>query len=219
LVTGKFASAFPGGMPADEPAADAKKTGLKPAVAPHLTASTGSSTLIIVADTDWLLDDYSVRKVSVLGTNAVEPLNDNLSFAANALDYLAGSQDLISLRGKGTSLRPFKVVQAMATKANDKYEEKLGALESQLNDVQTKLTELQGKKTEGNRLVASPEMAKAIDDFQKQEAKLRGERREIRLALREGIDSLENRLLAINLLASPLLVCLFGVWFYRSRRR
>jgi hypothetical protein len=85
--------------------------------------------------------------------------------------------------------------------------------------VQAKLTELQGKKTEGNRLVASPEVAKAIEDFQKKEASLRGERRQIRLALREGIDSLENRLLAINLLASPLLVCAFGVWFYRSRRR
>src|SRR5262249_24561172 len=149
----------------------------------------------------------------------VQPLNDNLSFAANALDFLSGSQDLISIRGKGSSLRPFKVVQEMESKASEKYQEKLTALEAELNEVQTKLTELQGKKTEGNHLVATPEVTKATEDFQKQQARLRGERREIRLALRQGIDSLENRLLALNLLASPILVCAFGVWFYRERKK
>ena len=107
----------------------------------------------------------------------------------------------------------------MEAEAGAKYREKLTALETELNQVQAKLTELQGKKTEGNRLVASPEMAKAIDDFQKQQAKLRGERRDIRLALRQGNDALENRLLALNLLAAPLLIGGFGVWFHRSRRK
>ena len=155
----------------------------------------------------------------MLGQTAAEPLNDNLSFAANSLDFLSGSQDLISIRGKGNSMRPFTVVNEMTAKANEKYEEKLNALESQLSAVEAKLTELQGKQGQSNRLVATPEATKAIEDFQKQQAKLRGERREIRLALREGIDALENRLLAINLLATPLLVCLFGVFFYRARRK
>jgi len=35
-------------------------------------------------------------------------------------------------------------------------------------------------------------MTKAIEDFQKQQATIRGERREIRRALREDIDRLEN---------------------------
>jgi cytochrome c556 len=107
----------------------------------------------------------------------------------------------------------------MEADANKKYEEKLTALEAQLTEVQTKLTELQGKKGEGNRLIASPEVAKAIEDFQKQQASLQAERRKIRLALREGIDALENRLMAVNLLVTPLLVCAFGIWFYRSRKK
>jgi ABC-type uncharacterized transport system involved in gliding motility auxiliary subunit len=206
LVTGKFKTAFPGGMPANAKAG------------PFLRESTGNSTLIVVADTDWLFDEYSIRKMSLFGQTAVEPRNDNLSFAANSLDFLSGSQDLISIRGKGSSLRPFTVVRAMEAKANAQYEEQLTALEAQLDDVQTKLNDLQSKKTEGNRLVASPEETRAIEDFQKQSAKLRGERREIRLALRKNIDALGNRLLAINLLAVPLCVCVFGVWFQRSRK-
>jgi len=222
LITGRFRSAFPEGAPKDDAAAAGDKAAKPPApkpMAPPLKLSTGTSTLLVVTDTDWLFDDYSVRKFTFLGQATAEPINDNLAFAGNCLDFLAGSQDLISIRGKGNSLRPFTVVRAMQSAAEEKYREKLTGLEAQLNAVQAKLGELQGKKNEGNRLLASPEMTKAIEDFQKQENTLRAERRSIRLALREGIDALENRLLLVNLLATPLLVCAFGAWFYRQRRR
>lgn len=223
LITGKFKSAFPNGEPADEPKKDdaskPKSDSQTSTLSAHLSESKTSSTLLVVADTDWLFDDYSVRKYNFFGQTAAEPFNDNLAFAANSVDFLAGSQDLVSIRGKGSSIRPFNVVRRMEVEAQKKYQEKLTGLEARLSSVQTKLSELQGKKSEGNRLVASPEVAKAIEDFQKQSAQMKSERREIRRALREDIDALENRLLVVNLLASPLLVGAFGVWFYRSRRK
>ena len=93
LITGRFKTAFPDGMPKDEPSADKKDDAAPPAPAKapstlHLSESVGPSTLIVVADTDWLFDDYSIRKFNMLGTSAAEPLNDNLSFAANSLDFL-----------------------------------------------------------------------------------------------------------------------------------
>jgi ABC-type uncharacterized transport system involved in gliding motility auxiliary subunit len=223
LVTGKFKTAFPSGAPKDrEPAEkkDSKSTEKVPeASAPaSLRESKSSSILIVVADTDWLFDDYSVRKFNFMGQSAAEPFNDNLAFAANSLDFLAGSRDLISIRGKGNSVRPFTVVKRMEAEAAEKYKEKLTALEARINEVQGKLAELQSKKGEGGRLLASPEATRAIEDFQKQSSRMRGERRAIRLALREGIDSLENRLLVINLLGTPLLVCGLGIWFYFRRR-
>ncbi|HEY1764158.1 MAG TPA: GldG family protein [Opitutaceae bacterium] len=225
IITGRFKSAFPDGPP-KEPETPAEKKDEKAApkpepkpAAPSLKQSATSSTLIVVADTDWLFDDYSVRKLNFMGRTAAEPINDNLAFAANSMDYLAGSRDLISIRGKGNSVRPFTVVRTMEANAEEKYKEKLTALEARINEVQSKLTELQGTKNEGGKLLASPDAQRAIDDFQKQAATLRGERRGIRLALREGIDSLENWLLAINLLATPLLVCGFGIWFWFHYRR
>jgi ABC-type uncharacterized transport system involved in gliding motility auxiliary subunit len=215
LVQGRFRTAFPEGAPADAaavpPAAPGKSTTLK--------ESAATSTLIFVADTDWLMDAYSVRRLSFLGTQAAEPLNDNLAFASNVVEFLAGSQDLISIRGKASSARPFTVVRRMQAAAQRQYQEQLTALEARLAEVQGKLTELQGKKGEGNRLVATPEMAKAIEDFQKQQATMRGERRQIRAALREGIEALENGLIVLNLLVPALLVGGFGIWFHRRRRR
>ncbi|MBI5767007.1 MAG: GldG family protein [Verrucomicrobia bacterium] len=223
MVTGKLKTAFPDGAPKDEPKPDDKKDAPKTPdpkpQTPALSESKGTSTLFVIADTDWLFDDYSVRKMNFFGQTVAEPFNDNLALASNTIEFLGGSQDLISIRGKGTSLRPFTVVRSMEVEAQKKYQEKLTALDARLQQVQTKLSELQGKKTEGNRLVASPEVAKAIEDFQKQSATMRGERREIRRALREDIDRLENKLLALNLLASPLLVIAFGFLFHRARKK
>jgi hypothetical protein len=61
-------------------------------------------------------------------------------------------------------------------------------------------------------------MTKRVEEFQKQQAAKRGERREIRRALREDIDHLENKLLAINLVF-PSLVAAAGLFLYYSRRR
>lgn len=218
LVQGKFQSAFPHGRPAGDAGKDQPDPApAAPAAAP-LKESTDRSTLLIVADTDWLMDDYSVRRMNFLGVDAYEPLNDNLAFASNALEFLAGSQDLISIRGKGASLRPFSVVRHMEAAAQRKYQEQLTALEARLTEVQTRLTELQGKKTEGNRLVATPEIAKAIADFQSRQAGMRAERRQIRAALRADIELLEHTLLLLNLAAPVTLISAFGLWF-RHRRR
>ncbi len=222
LVTGKFKSAFPNGAPKDEPAADAAgKEDKKKDDAPKasgLTESKGTSTLFVIADTDWLFDDYSVRKFNFFGQTAAEPFNDNLALASNTLEFLGGSQDLISIRGKGTSLRPFTVVKAMEVEAQKKYQQKLSSVDAELNKLAADLAKLQGEKTTGNRLVATPEMTKRIEEFQKQQAAKRGERREIRRALREDIDRLENKLLAINLIF-PSLVAAAGLILYYSRRR
>ncbi len=219
LVTGRFRTAFPGGAPKDaEPAEKKDPRAPAPAASPALALSRTTSLLIIVADTDWLFDDYCVQKFDFMGQAAAKPFNDNLAFAANSLDFLSGSRDLISIRGKGNSVRSFTVVKRMEAEASEKYKEKLTALEARINEVQGKLADLQGKKGDSGKLLASPEAARAIEDFQKQAAEMRGERREIRRSLREGIDSLENRLLVINLLGTPALVCAFGAWFYRRRR-
>jgi peptidoglycan hydrolase CwlO-like protein len=63
----------------------------------------------------------------------------------------------------------------MEINANQKYQEKLSELETRLQSVQQKLSELQGKKGEANRLVASPEVTKAIAEVK--QAALRGVRK------------------------------------------
>lgn len=223
LIQGKLPSAFPNGEPEEpKPSPDKKSPAPTPTPAPtsaksaHLTESKTTSTLIVVADTDWLLDDYSVQ---MFGRNMASPINDNLAFASNSLEFLSGSQDLISIRGKGSTLRPFVVVKNMEVAANQKYQAQLSALETRLADVEKKLSDLQGKKGDANHLLASPEAQKTIEEFRQQEAQMHAQRREIRKALRDKIESLGNELLAINLIVPALLLLVFGFLFNRSRRQ
>jgi ABC-type uncharacterized transport system involved in gliding motility auxiliary subunit len=218
MVTGDFTTAFPEGRPAPPPAEDGGESDPAPAVdnAPGKTSGTG--TLVVVADADWLMDSYSVRRYNFLGVQAAEPINDNLAFASNLIEFMAGSKDLISIRTKGSSQHPFTVVRDMEADAQQRYQQQLEALEGRLSDVQRQLTELQSQVGDGGMLVASPEVADAIAEFQAQEAEMRRERRDIRRALREDIDALETKLVLINLFAGPLCIGAFGLWF-RQRRR
>jgi ABC-type uncharacterized transport system involved in gliding motility auxiliary subunit len=230
-LTGKFKTAFPDGAPKDADdttddgptaagdAASAAAAKIENQKSKIENLKEGASTVIVVADTDWLLDDFGIRRFNFLGSEAVEPLNDNLSFAGNLADIITGSTDLVTLRGKASAERAFTVVRDMQAEAQQKYQAKLGELETRLTEVQTKLGELMGKTTEGNRLVATPEMQKTIEDFQKQEIEMRRERREIRRSLREDIDALEYKLAAINLFSMPAVILLGAFLFHRSRRR
>ena len=226
LLHGTFKTAFPEGAPKDAP----KPTAPKPdasavalakaetASAPALTVSAKPGSVFLIADTDWLFDDYSLdpryRRAGIL-----VPINDNLAFATNVLDYLGGSNDLISIRGKGTALRPFEVFHKMEVAAQAQYQERLETLETRLQEVQRRLSDLLKGQKDTAVLVATPEMQNEIDKFRAEEVQMRSERREIRHALREGIEALQNWLIVFNLLTVPLCVIADGVWFFTRRNR
>lgn len=211
IIRGPLQTAFPDGKPAEGDGAENKSDSAA-------ARKEGDATILLIADTDWLLDDFSVRRQALFGQEMVQLLNDNLFFGSNAVEVLAGAPDLIALRGKRSAQRPFTVVAEMEAIAQKKYNAKLSELEERISEVQSKLSELQRKSPDGGRLVATPEVLKTIEDFQAQELEMRRERRNIRRALREDIDALETKLLLINLLAGPVLLGAFGVWFSRHRR-
>jgi ABC-type uncharacterized transport system involved in gliding motility auxiliary subunit len=103
LFSGNFISAFPLGAPKDD-----KKSDNQPK-ANHLKESAKPGKLLVVADSDFLLDPFTVQQRRLNGQILIEEINDNLKFVISALESLGGSNDLVSLRAKGTSLRPFKV--------------------------------------------------------------------------------------------------------------
>ena len=210
------------GIEANDPTAPAKPKLVQNqenvnAASPHRTESNGESTLVLIADTDFLADPFSVRILNFLGVNAVEPFNDNIAFISNALDFLSGSENLIALRSKGTVVRPFKRVEALGRRAQIKYQQQLIGLEERLQGVQARLSELQSQQGEEKRLVLSPEMQEAMEAIRKQEVTLRAERRKIRKKLREDIEHLDRTLALVNLLPIPALVLTLGIYYTIKR--
>lgn len=214
MVRGNLRTAFPDGPPRDNEEEEEEEIPLTVA-APSLTS--GNADLVVVADTDFLADQFSVRFMNFLGMRAMAPLNDNIAFVSNVLDFLAGSEDLIGLRSKGSSVRPFERVRELEIRARQTYQEQLAALENRLQEVQENLRDLQARQQEQGQLVASPEVREMIERFRLEEAAMRAERREIRKKLREDIESLKMKLITFNLAAVPLLVIVLGGGFLTLR--
>lgn len=232
LVTGRFETAFPGGPP-DEEAADEETTGEDDTegeegespesededdAAEESGLQEGQGTLLLIADSDWLSDPLSVRRVNFLGSTAVAPLNDNINLALNLLDSLAGNEALLTLRGKGEIRRPFTRIQEMEREAQEAYQREIEAVEAKLAEVRNQLSALrQGQQD--NTIVVSPEVMESIADYQAREAELRSELRRIRLALRQEINAEKLKLSIFNVFLLPIVVLAIGLTSFLRRAR
>jgi ABC-type uncharacterized transport system involved in gliding motility auxiliary subunit len=211
-VTGPLESAFPQGAPAEG----------KPAAGPpvaHLAKSAAPANIVILADTDMLMDYMWVQTREVFGQRVAQAFANNGDLVANILDNLSGSDALISIRGRASFTRPFERVEALRREADDRLRAKALELQSELHSTETKLTELQSKRNDQASLMLSPEQEQEIKRFTAEKARVRKELRETQRGLNIDIDRLDNRLKIINIAVAPLIVAVLGGIVLAARRR
>jgi ABC-type uncharacterized transport system involved in gliding motility auxiliary subunit len=141
----------------------------------------------------------------------------------NALDNLAGSADLISVRGRATFTRPFERVEKLRRAANERFHAKEQELEQQLQSTEEKLTALQAKGGDkpSGALLVTPEQEQEIAHFQLEKLRIRKELRAVRAGLDENIKSLGTTLKIINIILVPALfagLALLIAWWRRGAR-
>ena len=172
--------------------------------------------LILVADTDLLSDHLWVQVQQFFGQRVPQPFADNAGFVINALDNLAGSQALISVRSRGRYQRPFEVVQALQRQAETRFLEQEQRLQQRLADTERQLAQLQ----RGADDEMSAEQESAVRSFLDEKLRIRKELREVNYRLNADIEALGRTLKFVNIALMPLLLTLgaLGLWFWRRRR-
>ncbi len=211
-VSGQIESAFPQGAPADQ----------KPAAGPplaHLAKSTVPANIVIIADTDLLMDYMWVQMRELFGQRVAQAFANNGDLVANILDNLSGSSALISVRGRATFSRPFERVEALKRQADDRLRGKALELQAELQKTEVKLTELQGKRNDQSSLALSPEQEAELKSFVAEKARVRKQLRETQRGLDVDINRLNTRLKILNIGVAPLLVAVAGVIILSLRRR
>jgi ABC-type uncharacterized transport system involved in gliding motility auxiliary subunit len=211
-ITGPVESAYPQGPSADQ------KQAAGPPVA-HLAKSTVPANIVVIADTDMLLDYMWVQTREVLGQRVAQVFANNGDLIANILDNLSGSSALISIRGRATFSRPFEKVEALKRQADDRLRAKAQELEAELRQTQVKLTELQTKRTDQASLMLTPEQEQEIKKFTDEKTRVRKELRETQRSLDVDIDRLNSWLKVINIGLAPLAVAIAGLIVLAVRRR
>lgn len=219
-VTGRFASAFDG-PPADtadgEDAASADDDE-KPA---HLERAAAPVSLIVVADADMLDDRFWLQRQNLFGQELLIPTTSNADFLVNGLDNLAGSGDLISLRSRSRSNRPFVVFDKIRREAEQQFLARERALQEKLEEAEQKIAELQSKAGESGGAILSREEMQAIENFRAEQVKTRKELRAVQHDLRKDIEAWQSglRLLNIGLVPMTVFVLALVMGWLRYRRR
>ena len=94
----------------------------------YIAETKAPANLVVVADSDILDDRFWVRIQDFFGQSQAMPFSDNGPFVANLIDTLAGGDALIGLRARGTSARPFVLVNDMQAEAEARFRQTEQAL-------------------------------------------------------------------------------------------
>jgi ABC-type uncharacterized transport system involved in gliding motility auxiliary subunit len=211
-ITGPVDSAYPEGPPGEQ----------KPVPGPpvaHLSKSTVPANIVVIADTDFLMDYLWVQTHEIFGQRVTQAFANNGDLVANILDNLSGSGALISVRGRASFSRPFERIEALRRQADDRLRSKALELQAELTQTEGKLAELQAKRNDQSSITLSPEQEAEVKSFIAEKARIRKELRETQRGLDVDITRLGTRLKFINIAVMPLLVAAVGVIFLWLRRR
>jgi len=186
----------------------------------HLAQAKQSNAVVVFADTDILSDRLWAQVQDFFGQKVLNAFANNGDLVINAVDNLAGDSDLISIRGRATSQRPFTKVAELKRQADDNFRQKEKQLQQELSDTERKLTELQSAKSKDQAMVLSPEQKIELDNFLKRKVEIRKQLRDVRRQLDADIEALGTRLKFINILLVPLLLIIVALGFvgWKSRR-
>jgi len=155
----------------------------------------------------------------VFGQRVAQAFANNGDFVANILDNLGGSSALISIRGRASFSRPFERVEALRRQADDRLRAKAMELQSELQQTESKLTDLQAKRNDQASLMLTPEQEEEVKHFTAEKARARKELRETQRGLNVDIDRLDNEIKVLNIVVAPLIVAVIGVVVLALRRR
>jgi ABC-type uncharacterized transport system involved in gliding motility auxiliary subunit len=222
-VSGALDSSFPEGPPAAPPPQPAA-AGETPAAAaparPHLAASATPAQLIIVSDTDFLSDDF------YLDRQRGEVFADNGAFALNAMEMLAGSDALASLRARAPSNRPMTRVQSLVQEAQMRVQQQQVALQNELRGAEARLRELRSRSSQGATFFTgelgaalSPQERAEIEQSTRSVLEVRSALRSVGRDLRGDIEGLKAVVVFVNMWLMPLLVAAAGLYFFWRRQR
>ena len=179
----------------------------------------GEVQLIVVADTDLLSDRMWAQAQSLFGQRLVTAFASNGDFVINALDQLAGSSDLMSLRGRAAFSRPFDRVDELRLEAEAQFRLTEDRLQQELVSTENRLSELQEARDDQFALSPTPEQEAELDKFTDERLRIRRELREVRRNLDASIQRLGAFLKVINIGLIPVLIGVGGLAVALMRRR
>ena len=186
----------------------------------HLSESDEAGiNVVLFADTDVLTDRLWVQKQNFLGRTIANSFADNGTLVVNIADQLLGSSDLIGIRTRASTTRPFDRVEALKLSAEARFRDTEQRLQAELEETERKLTEMQSLRQDGELTVLTPEQEDEVQRFIDRKLQIRSELRQVQHDLSRDIELLGMRLKFVNIVLVPILIVVGALVFGQVRRR
>jgi ABC-2 type transport system permease protein len=182
----------------------------------HIAKRDGAAAVFIIADVDWLFDALAVDGS---GTPAARPLSDNHAFLANMIDLAGRDVRLLAIRSRGVADRRFTRVDQILKAARGRTQAGETDASAKIAKVESIIAEIL-KAANVQRTAELPANIRSeIEKLNVGLIPVRRSLRDIRLGMREQVQSLGRALTILNLAAGPLLTGGFALLMFASRRR
>jgi len=189
-------------------------------LAGHKTKSDAAGiNVVLFADTDVLTDRLWVQKQNFLGQVIANSFADNGTLVANIADQLLGSSDLIGIRARASTNRPFDRVVALKLVAEGRFRDTEERLQAELEETELTLTEMQSARHDGELTVLTAAQQEEVQRFVDRKLQIRSQLRQVQHDLSREIETLGMRLKVINIVLVPVLIVIAALFFGQLRRR
>lgn len=200
-IYGPAHTAFPQGITGQE-------SGLKEAA---------NINVIAVADTDLLTDRLWLQEQQRSGHSLLRSWADNDAFVINSLDYLSGSEALLSLHARGRFSRPFSVVDELQRQAQIRFQSTYRQLSQSLAETDRALQKLRSNP-DPHAAQLPAEQIDELAERERQQHQLREQLRSLQYQLNNDVDALGRTLKWLNIGLVPLLLTLLALLIMAIRR-
>jgi len=219
LATGRFKSAFPDGIEVEDDSAqsdgktqdkdeseDEEET-TKTKKITGLTEAEEDCAVIVFADVDFISDIVAYHR-TIFGLAVVD---DNNALLLNAIEELAGSANLISIRSRGNFQRPFTVVDEIEARAEAETAEEEARINAEIAGFQQELGKILSTSKETEADIIETSILQKKKDLELKIHAAQSQLRRIKMIKRERIEALGTRLRNFCTLPGPMVTLIIAI--------
>ncbi len=207
---------------APEPAAEAKKDGsskeaksaepAKPTDGTILESQNAEGTVVIFADADMMYDAFTVQQDPMTG--GLIAVDGNLPMFLNTVEILSGGGDLLQVRSRASTRRPFAKMDELRENVEKNFRPSLTQKQAEMDKIAADMGPLRVK----NGQLVDPAQIKKLQELMDKQTQIKREIREIKKDQNKDIDFTQNIITLLNVFGVPLLVVAIGLTLAIRRR-
>lgn len=167
--------------------------------------------VVLFADADMMYDELCVTRDRL---GEMVAANANLPLMLNAIEVLSGGGDLLQVRSRAATQRPFLKMAELREKVDQKFRPQRQALQTKLDETAQKMGPLRVKDGQ----LADPSQIKELNELMKTQSDINRKIREVKREQNKEIEFTKSMIVLLNFLVVPLLVVSLGILLAIRRR-